>query len=308
MGTNAGYLPAEQSYGYGNNDQQYPGGHYFPPPPTDENARGPPGTEQQNPYPAYNPADYANETTHNPPYVQPPYGQIPYGGHGASEVTLGAPYPNDTYAGDQRYGGGHEGHDADGRERNPENVSAPIISSPQDRAVSRGREAQEDAGTLHQYPHVKSPQLGLRTDPISSDGLRTPRARSTSRVRFDLDSNTEHFLDSSRKSGQRSTDTDDRTSQDGEEHRHRRRRKKHHRSRRHGDGEETHQDSPRSNDASDSDSSGTVELPARFDEHGNRHPEASGGDALSNKINELLAGHGGSWGIVRGFSWQRRWS
>nr|POF13474.1 hypothetical protein CFP56_02497 [Quercus suber] len=271
VGNHAGYLPAEQSYGYGNNDQQYPGGHYFPPPPTGENARGVPGAEQQNPYPAYNPADYANGANH-----QQPYNQQPYGGHGGSDANLGAPYPNDTYAGDQRYGGGHEGHEAENRGRDPENVSAPIIFSPQDHALSRGREAQEDA-----------------------DGMKTPRARSTSRVRFDLGSNTEHFLDASRNSGQRSTDTDDKEHRDDGERKKHRRRKKHHRSHR-GEGEDSHRGSPRSNDTSDSDSSGTVELPPRFDEHGNRHPEASGGDALSDKINELLAGHGGLGGLFGG--------
>lgn len=292
-----GHSPPEQGYNYGNNDQQYPGGHYFPPPPTGEHARADPGAEQQSPYPAYNPADYAQGPNQNQPYGD----QAQYGN---SEPNLGAPYPNDTYAGDQRYGGDHDAHGGERRGRDPENVSAPSVSSYQDHAMSpeeRGRGSrEEDAGTFRLYPHANSSQVGLHADREPSDGVSTPRARSTSRVRFDLSSNTEHSPETSRKSAQRSTDTDDRDSKDGER-KHRRRRKKH---RSHGDGDEP-RDSPRlmhdkyEHDPKDSDSDGTVDLPPRFDEQGNRAAEGPG-DHLSDKINELLSGRGGLGGLLGG--------
>lgn len=91
-----GYLPPQHPYG--NRGADYPGGTYFPPPPPNEFAHAgareaPPATEA---YPAYNPADYA----------QP--GRAGHGPYGApyteSNVTLGAPYPNETFAGDPRFG------------------------------------------------------------------------------------------------------------------------------------------------------------------------------------------------------------
>lgn len=119
-----GYPPYQQNQGYGN--QQYPSSHYFPPPPTGENAQY---AEQQQTYPTYNPADYA----HQPP------GQQPYdatrGAYGDSDANLGQPYPNDTFAGDARYGAQDHGR---GRGRpDPENVSAP------NNDTEKERESQE---------------------------------------------------------------------------------------------------------------------------------------------------------------------
>lgn len=136
MGGNSGYLPPQQSAPY-DNGQAYPSSNYFPPPPTGDyaTARNEPHAEQQNAYPAYNPADYAQGGGHQP------YPQT-YGAYGDSEANLGAPYPGgETYAGDPRYAAptpdhAHEG--ARGRQ-NPDDVSSPNGSSAE-------RESQ-DAGT-----------------------------------------------------------------------------------------------------------------------------------------------------------------
>lgn len=154
----SGYLPPYQDAGYP--PQDYPSSTYFPPPPTAENAYAPnpqsyEAQQQHQVYPTYNPADYAQQ--------QNPYGAS-RGAYDASEATLGAPYPNATYAGDNRYpapageAGGHHQHGRD--QQSPENVSAPnshfgpavvsadesngnVAVSGNERASSRAR----DAGT-----------------------------------------------------------------------------------------------------------------------------------------------------------------
>lgn len=45
----------------------------------------------------------------------------------------------------------------------------------------------------------------------------------------------------------------------------------------------------------DEDSEGTIDLPDRFDEQGNRKPE----DPLAEKINDLLSGKGGAGNIFK---------
>jgi hypothetical protein len=96
--------------------------------------------QQQAAYPPYNPADYAAGGP------QPnPYGAT-RGAYGDSEANLGAPYANDTFAGDTRYAAETPPHDGRGRGRGPppENVSAPVnvTSNPND-----GERDAQDAGT-----------------------------------------------------------------------------------------------------------------------------------------------------------------
>lgn len=122
------YLPpqngAADAYG---NQHTYPSSNYFPPPPTGEYARE--GEAAPTPYAAYNPADYADNSAVNiANQAQHHANTQPYGHnyYGDSEANLGAPYPNDTFAGDSRFAAPHDGRAAgvpaaDGR--NPENVS-----------------------------------------------------------------------------------------------------------------------------------------------------------------------------------------
>lgn len=49
------------------------------------------------------------------------------------------------------------------------------------------------------------------------------------------------------------------------------------------------------NSPDEEDSEGTIDLPARFDEHGNRKAD----DPLSEKINDLLSGKGLAGGLFR---------
>lgn len=126
-----------------------------------------------------------------------------------------------------------------------------------------------------------------------SDGVSTPRAersRSRSRVRFDLASNTEHSPEQQRKAKEAQRSSDSEATGDGQ---HRRRRKR--RSDRGGDEEKARPSSQLMNDKyergpAESDSDGTVELPSRFDEHGNRVD--GGGDQLTNTITQLLGNAG----------------
>lgn len=93
--------PPHGTVGYDQPQAAYPGGTYFPPPPVDHayhpaDAYAPQQEGAYNPYPQYNPADYPPESSHAP------YDQT-RGAYGDSNATLGAPYPNDTFAGDARY-------------------------------------------------------------------------------------------------------------------------------------------------------------------------------------------------------------
>ena len=142
----SGYLPPQQNAGY---PPQQPGyqAPYFPPPPTGENVYAQnepyPTQQQQAAYPIYNPADYAQ-----PGPTPTPYGAT-RGVYGDSEANLGAPYANDTFAGDTRYAADTPPHDGRGRGREPpENVSAPV----DDYNVSttnpnNGEQEAQDAGT-----------------------------------------------------------------------------------------------------------------------------------------------------------------
>ena len=102
----SGYLPPQQNAGYPS-QQNYPANPYFAPPPTAEHAYAPdaaypPAQEQQQAaaYPTYNPADYGQPgAAAEQPY---PYGAT-RGAYGDSEANLGAPYGNETFAGDSRY-------------------------------------------------------------------------------------------------------------------------------------------------------------------------------------------------------------
>lgn len=105
-------------------------------------------------------------------------------------------------------------------------------------------------------------------------------------MRFDLGSNTLHSPEAPRKAKE-DRHSDSEASGD-KKHRRRQRRK-----RRDGS-EERHRDSPQlmhdkyEHSPEEEDSEGTVELPARFDEQGNR----TDGDPLAEKINDLLGGAG----------------
>ncbi|KAK1050734.1 hypothetical protein LTR74_016958 [Friedmanniomyces endolithicus] len=244
-----GYLPPHQQGAYGN-EPAYPSSSYFPPPPTDEYARGEP---EPAPYPQYNPADFAQGGP------QQPYHQS-YGGYGESDATLGAPHPNDTFAGDPRYAATPDAtpYDERNRGRNPENVSAPIPA-------------------VDESDHA--------------DGLITPRqarSRSQSRVRFNLDANQAISPEASRKgiNDERHTDSESK----GDDRHHRRRRRGGDERGRGGDG---HRDSPGSTRdpryERENDSDNTVELPERFDEQGNRKPD---GDPLADGITRFLGGTG----------------
>lgn len=123
-----GYLPPQQDAGYPSQQQGYQA-PFFPPPPTGENVYAhnepyPNQQQQQAAYPQYNPADYAQ----NGPAATP-YGAT-RGVYGDSEANLGAPYANDTFAGDTRYAEETPRNDERGRGREPpENVSAPVNGS-----------------------------------------------------------------------------------------------------------------------------------------------------------------------------------
>ncbi|RMX80750.1 hypothetical protein D0869_07316 [Hortaea werneckii] len=313
-----GYLPPQAQAPY-NNHQAYPGGNYFPPPPTDDHVydqAAPP--QQPNPYPAYNPADYAQGGPQHQPYPHS------YGAYD-SEANLGAPYPggNDTFAGDTRYAPTPE-HDGR-RGRNPDDVSrAPTANttakakppSPSD-SEATGRGKPQDAGTSWDrtvYPHDRRGRTNRSeqyADSHDADGVETPprpppqqqqqRERSQSRVRFNLDNNTEHspetrnrnhtrnmpkeeYQDSSetsrnKKKRSRRRERDDHYESDGETNeRGRRRPSSSSKSRK-----DKHEREERDDDESSSD--GTVELPPRFDKHGDR---LNDDDPLANTLNKFL--------------------
>ncbi|TKA78877.1 hypothetical protein B0A55_03806 [Friedmanniomyces simplex] len=131
-----------------------------------------------------------------------------------------------------------------------------------------------------------------RTTPLPAtlDGVSKPklqRERSQSRVRFNLDANEAISPEASRK-GNDERHTDSESKNDDRKH-HRRRRRGEDERGRGGDG---HRDSPgstRDKYERESESDGTVELPERFDEQGNKKPD---GDPLADGITKLLGGAG----------------
>lgn len=130
----------------------------------------------------------------------------------------------------------------------------------------------------------------------SADGLSTPRQRSSSRVRFDLGSNTAHSPDASRRKddAKRGPDYDrhsDTETSDDRKHRRRKRKGKE----RDRDRDGRHQTTSARDRSPSEDSDGTIELPDRFDEQGNRKHE----DPLAQKINELINGQGGAGGLFK---------
>jgi hypothetical protein len=130
-------------------------------------------------------------------------------------------------------------------------------------------------------------------------GVATPRARSTSRVRFDLGANEAHSPETPRKAQERFSDSE--TSGDRKRrHKHSKRSSRHHRERsrdresRHSTDSpqlmnDKYERPPRSRRHRDDDegSEGTIELPERFDEQGNR--KAEGGDPLEQLLGGLAS-------------------
>lgn len=293
-----GYLPPQQDAGYPP-QQAYPSSNYFPPPPTGDHAYAQqpyPQQQQQQAYPAYNPADWAQSGGQQNPYDNT------RGAYGDSDANLGAPYANDTFAGDPRYAPDEHPptpRDERRRGRDPENVSAPS-------AVNNERETQDAGTSVLLTPHTRSPERNHSLTNLPTDGVNTPRARSSSRVRFDLGANEAISPEQPKKKEERYSDSE--TNGD----RKRRHKKKKHRDRddRHRE-EGGHRDSPQlmndkyerpptASTQRDDDSDGTIEMPERFDEHGNRKNEH--GDPWSELIGGLASkflggeeqGHGGS--------------
>jgi hypothetical protein len=137
---------------------------------------------------------------------------------------------------------------------------------------------------------------GLLTFVVIIDGLISPksvtpaRTRSNSRVRFDLDSNIEFPHEQRRassRSGRSHSDSEDTVTS----LRHEDDRRPTRRGRRNRDPASQLFNDPYERPLHDSDSdSSTVELPRRFDEHGNRKPESFVGNDLAERLQELLSG------------------
>ncbi|KAI7665028.1 hypothetical protein KC318_g7359 [Hortaea werneckii] len=284
-----GYLPPQAQAPY-DNHQAYPGGNYFPPPPTDDHVydqAAPP--QQPNPYPTYNPADYAQGGPQHQPYPHS------YGAYD-SEANLGAPYPggNDTFAGDTRYAPTPE-HDGR-RGRNPDDVSrAPTVNT----TAKAKPPSPSDSGAAE------------RGGAQDADGVETPprpppqqqqRERSQSRVRFNLDNNTEHSSETRRKNHIRSMQKEgyqDSSETSGNKKKPSRRRerdghggpdgKANERSRREPpSSSKSRKDKYEREEPDDDESSldGTVELPPRFDKHGDRLDDDD--DPLANTLKKFL--------------------
>ncbi|KAK6430815.1 hypothetical protein LTR95_013024, partial [Oleoguttula sp. CCFEE 5521] len=237
----SGYIaPRHSDAGYNRQGGQssYPGGMHFPPPPNAaqadpayahahpdafaSNRDSTAAAQNYSPYPAYNPADYPpTGTTH-------PYEQT-RGAYGESDATLGAPYPGqDTFAGDSRFAAPEDAaaqrereheirEDAAaeearhrGRDHDPGNVSGSPVHSFEP-AQQQGMEAA--AGGV-----VGGGGGGGGGEDQDADGVITPRARSTSRVRFDLESNIAISPEDTRREG---TSSDDRSSRSRERRRRR---------------------------------------------------------------------------------------
>ncbi|KAK4955039.1 hypothetical protein LTR10_007231 [Elasticomyces elasticus] len=249
-------------YQYGHD--QYPldsptpqGGGYLPPHqqgaygnnPADTYFPPPPTGDYARGEPAHADAPY-------PQYNPADYAQAPqqpyhqsYGAYGDSEVNLGA--PNENYNGDPRYA-----------------AATPDATPHEER--NRGRNPE----------NVSAPN---QDEQENADGVSTPRReRSQSRVRFNLDANeTKTFSTEApqRDNDEWHTDSESRTD------------RKHRRHRRSEDDRERGSGGHRGShdNEHDSDSDGTVELPQRFDEHGNPKPDT---DPVTESLTQLLGGAG----------------
>ncbi|KAF2720078.1 hypothetical protein K431DRAFT_304592 [Polychaeton citri CBS 116435] len=345
------------------NAEAYPSSNYFPPPPTQPEGyvkNEPEYEPSHNPYPAYNPADWSNQNTQQ---HQPVYDQS-HGQYGQSNTTLGAPYPNDTFAGDVRYenpgaygqqpgygqhpgyGEGYGGAARGGRRAShPDDVSSPIEREqprqggaasplempppPQSHAsAAQSSQAHQADGLMRDEERPSRFERRSRNEGPSNTAngdLQNPtndtteqRPRSTSRVRFDLNNNETFSFEVPQS---RDFPSDEETKRK-EERRERRRRRREAQDR--GDDNDRPRESsrdrdrrrhstselsnyqgsdrgpPREPDNRDGyDSDGTVELPSRFDEQGNRKADADADDPLASKIQEMLEGKGGFGGIFR---------
>ena len=153
-------------------------------------------------------------------------------------------------------------------------------------APSQVAAEQEHAGTFG-VPAYKSADATQHANVGgAADGVSKPklaRERSQSRVRWNLAANESISPEESRKENEERTDESESTG----ERKHRRRHRRDEERLRGGEG---HRDSPGlMHDKYESDSEGTVELPQRFDEHGNKKTD---GDPLADGINKLLGGSG----------------
>lgn len=122
------------------------------------------------------------------------------------------------------------------------------------------------------------------------DSVNASRARSTSRVRFNLDANEAHSPETARR---RSTKQEDRYSDSETTKRRHRRRKSKRDSKNHGgDLMNDTYERPPSGATHDDDSDRTVELPERFDKHGNKIAETPDTlqDLLGNLASRFLGG------------------
>lgn len=184
-------------------------------------------------------------------------------------------------------------------------------------------ENARDAGTsvLLTPPHTQSNEIPneernsiANTSVMESDGLRTPRARSTSRVRFNLGANTALSPDKPRDQDNRHSDTENSAD--------RKQRRRHRRRHRHDDDDDGEQRSSSNRDStglmhdpydrdrssrheSDRDSrvsDATVDMPERFDEQGNRREQGAGEDLqdLLGGLASKFLGGGGGGGAGRG--------
>lgn len=139
----------------------------------------------------------------------------------------------------------------------------------------------------------------MNTDRVDAatiaSGERTPRARSSSRVRFDLDKNTELSPEAPRKP--RFSDSD--AAEPAEERRHRRRK---HRDRDRGEDRgdksdrrsrgsdlmnDKYERAPGRSGADEGESDGTEDLPDRFDSKGNKKGAGTGAE---DPLNDLISG------------------
>lgn len=155
----------------------------------------------------------------------------------------------------------------------------------------------------------------LAVNDTASDSAAPPRARSTSRVRFNLDANEAHSPEAVRRRSRRTSTRDDRERESWSDSettkRKHRRRRKHSSHDDHGRGHSSNRDA---NAGDEEDSDGTVEMPARFDRHGNKIDETP--DSLQALLGGLASkffsgeegsgGGGGGGGERDGRSGRRR--
>lgn len=147
---------------------------------------------------------------------------------------------------------------------------------------------------------------------VNTDGLATPRARSSSRVRFDLGANEAHSPEAPKKSTRQDDETDGGDRHRRHRHSDKRSSRHQHRERSRSRDRDRDRDSTslmndkyerppssaagpsgsgksrrRDRDDDEEESEGTVDLPERFDEHGN--PKAESGDALQQLLGNLAS-------------------